>query len=145
MRIISFIKNIEAARAVCDVLFLILEPGFKPLDLSRMHQPHIFVQGVTDLKGQPSLVFTRGAPGSGKTTWAKYVYGEDAVFAADDYFDLFHNGEYVVSEIGDAHKWCQDKVFERLKEGKTAVVNNTNVSYNEMFVYLLFFAISSIL
>jgi len=86
---------------------------------------------------QPSLVLTIGAPGSGKTTWAKYTYGNHAVVAADDWFDLFNNGRFDPTCLSKAHQWCKQQVLARMREGISVVVNNTNTTLNEMFDYLV--------
>eukprot|EP00466_Bigelowiella_natans_P013678 jgi/Bigna1/90142/estExt_fgenesh1_pg.C_630063 len=85
---------------------------------------------------QPSLVFTIGAPGSGKSTWAKYFYGAHAVVAADDWFDKFNNSKFDPSYLSTAHGWCKKQILSRMKAGQTCVVNNTNTTLSEMFDYI---------
>lgn len=98
--------------------------------------PDIHVENASAIIDQPSLVLTIGPPGSGKTTWAKYRYGEHQVFAADDYFDEFHGGEFVGKEIGKAHEYCTNKCLTRLFNLETVVVNNTNLTLQEMNSYV---------
>lgn len=109
-------------------------PGPRPV----FDEPQCITERVNSQAGysQPQLVLTIGAPGSGKTTWARYKYGRDAVVAADDWFERFNGGQYDVKRIGDAHRWCQDQVRQRLFAGQSAVANNTNTTLAEMFEYV---------
>jgi len=65
------------------------------------------------------LYIVRGIPGSGKTTFAKKLVGEDfLVCEADKYFINQENGKYEFdfSKIKDAHKWCQNMVENYMKD-----------------------------
>jgi len=65
------------------------------------------------------LYIVRGVPGSGKTTFAKKLVGEDfLVCEADKYFINQENGKYEfdISKIKDAHKWCQNMVENYMKD-----------------------------
>ena len=65
------------------------------------------------------LYIVRGVPGSGKTTFAKKLVGEDfLVCEADKYFINQENGKYEfdISKIKDAHKWCQNLVENCMKD-----------------------------
>jgi len=65
------------------------------------------------------LYIVRGIPGSGKTTFAKKLVGEDfLVCEADKYFINQENGKYEfdISKIKDAHKWCQNMVENYMKD-----------------------------
>ena len=65
------------------------------------------------------LYIVRGIPGSGKTTFAKKLVGDDfLVCEADKYFIDKETGEYKfdVSKIKDAHKFCQDMVETYMKD-----------------------------
>ena len=65
------------------------------------------------------LYIVRGIPGSGKSTFAKKLVGEDfLVCEADKYFINQENGKYEfdISKIKDAHKWCQNMVENYMKD-----------------------------
>jgi len=70
------------------------------------------------------LYIVRGIPGSGKTTFAKKLVGDDLlVCEADKYFIDKETGEYKfdVTKIKDAHKFCQDIVETYMKD---SLLNN---------------------
>ena len=78
-----------------------------------------------------------GPAGSGKSTKAKKLAAECCICEADQYW-LNCVGEYlfIPSKIGDAHKWCQNKVETLMKEGKSRiVVSNTSLNKKERQVY----------
>ena len=65
------------------------------------------------------LYIVRGIPGSGKSTFAKKLVGEDfLVCEADKYFINEENGKYEFdsSKIRDAHKWCQNLVETYMRD-----------------------------
>jgi len=65
------------------------------------------------------LYIVRGIPGSGKSTFAKRLVGEDfLVCEADKYFINQENGKYEfdISKIKDAHKWCQNIVENYMRD-----------------------------
>jgi predicted kinase len=64
------------------------------------------------------LYIVRGLPGSGKSTFAKKLVGDDfLVCEADKYFtDADGNYNFDVTKIKDAHKWCQDRVETYMKD-----------------------------
>jgi predicted kinase len=65
------------------------------------------------------IYLVRGIPGSGKSTFAKKLVGDDfLVCEADKYFIDKETGEYKfdVSKIKDAHKFCQDMVETYMKD-----------------------------
>lgn len=82
------------------------------------------------------LVFLRGCPGSGKTTFAQTVFSTYQNICADDYFMV--NGEYQfdVTKLTEAHADCQRRVAQSLAEGKDTVVSNTFCKLWELQVYL---------
>jgi predicted kinase len=65
------------------------------------------------------LYIVRGIPGSGKSTFAKMLVGEDfLVCEADKYFIDKETGEYNFdfTKIKEAHKFCQDTVESYMKD-----------------------------
>ena len=65
------------------------------------------------------LYIVRGVPGSGKSTFAKRLVGDDfLVCEADKYFVDKETGEYNFdfTKIKDAHKFCQDTVETYMKD-----------------------------
>lgn len=83
----------------------------------------------------PKLVLTIGPSGVGKTTWALRNYKE--VVSADDYPGLYPEKKKINKKLlPEAHKWCQKKVLNLLREGKDVVVCNTNTTPGEMYIYI---------
>lgn len=97
---------------------------------------------------EKTLIIIRGVQGSGKSTLAHMVhdsYGldhhEGKGRAVEHYeADMFFNGpdgyKWDGAKIGEAHRWCQMKVNEAMKEGKMVIVSNTFVKKEEMKPYL---------
>jgi predicted kinase len=80
------------------------------------------------------LLLVRGIVGSGKTFYAQTL--TDRVhYETDMYFE--QDGEYRFdgSKLPVAHRWCQAKVYQALKEGKKVVVSNTFTRLWEMKDY----------
>ena len=96
---------------------------------------------------EKSLFLVRGVPwpGSGKSTFAEKLVGEDfLVCEADKYFIDKKTGEYKfdVSKIKDAHKFCQDRVETYMKDSlvndqfyREIAVSNTFTQEWEMETY----------
>ena len=66
-----------------------------------------------------NLYIVRGLPGSGKSTFAKKLVGDDfLVCEADKYFIDKETGEYNFdfTKIKEAHKFCQDTVETYMKD-----------------------------
>jgi predicted kinase len=92
------------------------------------------------------LYIVRGIPGSGKSTFAKRLVGEDfLVCEADKYFIDKKTGEYNfdVTKIKEAHKFCQDTVETYMKDSlvndqfyREIVVSNTFTQEWEMEYYI---------
>lgn len=80
-----------------------------------------------------SLILVRGAPGSGKSTYAKTLGIKDH-FEADMWFDL--NGGWQPDKIKEAHEWCQNQAEEAMKAGRPVVVANTFIRLWEMQHYI---------
>ena len=83
------------------------------------------------------LILLRGIPGSGKSTLANIIAGSDGdAFAADDYFDLFNNGEFNGALLRDAHDWCKDMAEEMMEnDSSKVVIHNTFTTKKEMEPY----------
>jgi predicted kinase len=92
------------------------------------------------------LYIVRGIPGSGKSTMAKMLVGEDfLVCEADKYFIDKETGEYNFdfTKIKEAHKFCQDTVETYMKDSlvndqfySEIAVSNTFTQEWEMEPYL---------
>jgi predicted kinase len=92
-----------------------------------------------------NLYIIRGLPGSGKSTFAKKLVGDDfLVCEADKYFIDKETGEYNFdfTKIKEAHKFCQDKVETYMKDSlvndqfyRDIVVSNTFTQEWEMKPY----------
>jgi len=92
---------------------------------------------------QPSLVFTIGAAGSGKTTWAKATFHEDEVIAADDFFQ-HKKYEFDKTRLNEAHAWSFDQIAKLLDRHQNAVVNNTNTELTQMYKYAAYVIIKKL-
>lgn len=89
------------------------------------------------------LTLLRGLPGSGKSTFANFIWNSGVICEADQYF-VDENGNYNFdgSKIKDAHKWCRDKVEKMMKDNEAngqyypeIVVSNTFTQEWEMEEY----------
>lgn len=88
-------------------------------------------------KNDKTMIIMRGLSGSGKSTLAKHLGKEGQVFSTDNFF--MAHGEYCFNRdmLGVAHLWNQNKVRDAAAKGVTPiVVDNTNVTYQEMLPYL---------
>ena len=74
------------------------------------------------------LYIVRGIPGSGKSTFAKSLGGTH--FETDMFF--MKEGEYKFDmfKLKEAHKWCQDSVYNAMILNHTAGLNNVIVVSN---------------
>jgi predicted kinase len=93
-----------------------------------------------------NLYIVRGLPGSGKSTFAKKLVGEDfLVCEADKYFIDKETGEYNfdITKIKEAHKFCKDTVETYMKDSlvndqfyREIAVSNTFTQEWEMEPYI---------
>lgn len=84
-----------------------------------------------------TVVLVRGLPGSGKSTLAASI--TDYNVAADDYFDLFNNGEFDTTKLKRAHDWCFEKFAYGVDTGaKLIAVHNTFTQEWEFEKYMDF-------
>jgi predicted kinase len=88
------------------------------------------------------LIILRGLPGSGKTSFAKYMFSNN-IFEADQYFyDNEGNYNFDASKLHQAHLDCQRRVEELMKisdttqYGQEIVVSNTSTTEKELQPYL---------
>lgn len=89
-----------------------------------------------------TLVLLRGLPGSGKSTFANFVWNDYAICEADKYFIV--DGEYKFDggKLREAHEWCREQVEIRMKDNEAnpqyypeIVVSNTFTQEWEMDEY----------
>ncbi len=91
------------------------------------------------------LFLIRGLPGSGKSSFAQWIWDSGVIFEADRYF-YNENGEYLFdkSKLHTAHENCQKGVEEAMQinldtRGKyypEIVVSNTSTTEKELEPYL---------
>lgn len=62
------------------------------------------------------LTLIRGVSGAGKSTFAHFVWTEQVICEADQYF-IGEDGVYRfdASKLKEAHKWCREKVETMMK------------------------------
>lgn len=83
-----------------------------------------------------NLYIVRGLPGSGKSTLGDAIAGAYC-FAADDFFDEYHDGVFYSSEIHFAHAYCKENVENAMIHGAEDIaVTNTFTQQWEMQPYL---------
>jgi len=91
-----------------------------------------------------TLILLRGLPGSGKSTFANYMFSNN-IFEADQYFyDEDRNYNFDASKLYEAHKWCQLRVEHAMEDNLESngmyfseiVVSNTSTTEKELEPYL---------
>ena len=88
-----------------------------------------------------TIIIIRGLSGSGKSTFADVICGDDdtkIAVSADDFFvDEQGNYNFNPEQIAEAHDWCKDQVRAYLLEGfETICVANTFTKRWEVEPYL---------
>ena len=89
------------------------------------------------------LTLVRGVPGSGKSTFAKFIWSDYAICEADKFFyDKEGNYNFDASKLKQAHEWCRNEVETRMKDNGVnpqyypeIVVSNTFTQEWEMDEY----------
>lgn len=89
------------------------------------------------------LFLLRGIPGAGKSSLANYLFDTGVVFEADQYWIKNGKYEFDACRIGDAHRDCQKRVEEAMKENKRTkgryypelIVANTLTTEKELKPY----------
>ena len=89
------------------------------------------------------LTLLRGLPGSGKSTFAGFIWNDYAICEADKFF-VGEDGVYRfdASKLRYAHEWCKEEVETRMKDNQNnpqyypeIVVSNTFTQEWEMEDY----------
>tara|TARA_R100001086_G_scaffold180400_8_gene100229 strand:+ start:5346 stop:5747 length:402 start_codon:yes stop_codon:yes gene_type:complete len=80
------------------------------------------------------LILVRGLPGSGKSTFARFL-GLYHIEADMFYLDDDDNYCFNPARIKDAHVWCQNGAKEAIAAGMDTVVSNTFTQNWEMRPY----------
>jgi predicted kinase len=84
---------------------------------------------------QKRMIIMRGISGSGKSTKAKQLAIGGVVLGSDEFWGPDY--DFDKTQIGEAHRWNQDRVRTALEEGASpVVVDNTNVSLYEFRPYV---------
>jgi predicted kinase len=92
-----------------------------------------------------TIIFLRGLPGSGKSTFANYMFS-NIIFEADQYFydENGLNYNFDASKLHLAHKCCQLRVEHAMEDNLISgggvfseiVVSNTSTTEKELEPYL---------
>jgi predicted kinase len=90
-----------------------------------------------------TLILVRGLPGSGKSTFANFIWNKYAICEADKFFyDKEGNYNFDANKLKQAHEWCRNEVEIRMKDNMfnpqfypEIVVSNTFTQEWEMKEY----------
>ena len=89
------------------------------------------------------LTLVRGLPGSGKSTFANWIWNDYAICEADKFFtDKEGKYNFDATKLSEAHNWCREQVEIRMKDNQAnpqfypeIVVSNTFTKEWEMEEY----------
>ncbi len=83
------------------------------------------------------LILIRGLPGSGKSTLASNNFDEDSFYKieTDDFFFCCGVYKFNPHKLYEAHKWCQARTDELLRNGSNVIVSNTFTTKKEFRPY----------
>ena len=89
------------------------------------------------------LTLVRGLPGSGKSTFANFIWNDYSICEADKFFvDKDGNYKFDATKLPEAHKWCREQVEIRMIDNianpqyyPEIVVSNTFTQEWEMAEY----------
>lgn len=84
------------------------------------------------------VVFIRGLPGSGKSTYAKTHYNGTLHLEADMFFMKGNAYRYNGDHIKQAHSWCFNAFVNAVKSEMDVVVCNTFTTLSELNRYIEF-------
>lgn len=102
------------------------------------------VANISQYPDVPVLICVRGLPGSGKSTFAKFLeitfktlQRQVSVHEADQYF-YNEAGEYKFdpASLHKAHYWCRKNAAQNLKDGNIVIVSNTFTTRKELNEYI---------
>ncbi len=86
------------------------------------------------------LILLRGLPGSGKSTFAKFLVNisrEKIVhYEANMYFETSGEYRFDPTKLSDAHQWCRQATSNMLEAGVSVIVSNTFTRRMELQPYL---------
>jgi predicted kinase len=86
-----------------------------------------------------NLIILKGVSGSGKSTFANLIAYPCCICCADDFFvDKQGNYNFDVTKLGYAHKACQNKFDDAIKDPiiTNIVIANTNTKASEYKYYV---------
>jgi predicted ABC-type ATPase len=92
------------------------------------------------------VLLVKGAPGSGKTTFANFIAGIASIAfplyrgvvicEADQYFEIT-NKKFHYSLLGEAHEFCRNKFAQAIKDNAAIIiVSNTSTRESETTFYI---------
>lgn len=86
-----------------------------------------------------TLVILRGAPGSGKSTFAEWIASlsyDAVVCSADDFFYKGSEYKFDASKLKQAHMYCKQKCIDAMEEDCEHIfIANTNTTQREIQPY----------
>lgn len=83
-----------------------------------------------------ALFLVRGLPGSGKSTFSKFLCRSEDICEADKFFMVEGQYRFDASRLKQAHEWCRSQVEARMQmDVDRIVVSNTFTREWEMAPY----------